>query len=392
MAFLCFALGNSNMDLVKIKEGQEWEIDKYTTKFENSMEIRKKHSKEYDAFCQQYSSPGSVRFFREKEDEIKEWRVLYRKHLVAFSKIVENPSFMGEFVRRKPNFFSEYDRRVILYYRKQMGSHMRKYCRDKKKTDEKLFGMKQGGPRYFEFVREVIFHYSLYLSSHPKAPTIEEIYRQEEMKKRALKKPRATYRPPTIETAYPTALYHLAPQLDSSLGDIDPDILLYDQMDRVEVEPDSLDLFLGSPNFETRYAEVLENQNFFLLGDRASSKEKEEEYRHWYQICEDSFTGKVIAPIIGVHASQISQFESANHCLFLLWEKNREVEKQIAIALYNHADVALIIYQKELVSYYQKKFPKATIIFGEEKERKEGFNDFMIALYNQEYGKKYRLH
>ena len=54
MAILCFANGNSQTEFVKIKKGQEWEIDKYTTQFEDSSDIRNKNKALYQEFQQKY--------------------------------------------------------------------------------------------------------------------------------------------------------------------------------------------------------------------------------------------------------------------------------------------------------------------------------------------------
>ncbi len=386
MAILCFANGNSQAEFVKIKEGQEWEIDKYTTQFEDSSDIRNKNKALYQEFQQRYPDKAcGVHFYRETEEGIKEWKTLYRKHLVAFQKIIENPSFMYYFSRRKKEFFSQYDIRILSYYRKEVASHMKKYCREMKKKDEQEYHMKNGGPRYFAFVREVVFQYSMYLPYHSNEPTIDGFYEAYQSEKKKKQKPTTSREEVHIPRTYQVPVFH--PWQDR----LDPDTILYDEMDREELEVDSLDAFLSSPHFDKRYAGIMEEKKLALLGNTPEDLEEKERYQYWYQACHNGFEGELVAPLLESNKKNLPSLENMNYCLFLLWRREQALERQIAIALQNKASVALICYDTNLVSFYQKKFPSVTFIFGDEKKKKEEFNDFMIDLYNQEYGKKYYL-
>lgn len=106
-----------------LKKGSNIEIDKFTTKFESSEEIRKYFKKEIDEYLEKnkkyiettYKNKnfrGRIAIIeaREKDGslELNQKKVLYKKHLIAFKEIIKDKPTMKRFLaleRRGVNIF-----------------------------------------------------------------------------------------------------------------------------------------------------------------------------------------------------------------------------------------------------------------------------------------------
>ncbi len=387
MAFLMISSGNSYIDAVLLKEGEVWQIDKYTLGLEDSNEVRKKNAQKMKQFEAEhpFSGRGAVRLFQSIEgEEVKEWMVLYHKHAVVFPTLIKNPQFMAFMVKRSREFFAPYDYSVLTYRPKEVARHMGHYCHNLKIADEKETGEKKGR-RYYKFLREVIFQYTQYCKYYSDS-SIDDIYASLKAKQDAKKKgPQKVAKTlPKKVTYIPTPETRIVPTFEP-IEWLDPDQSLYDEMDREEIEPSPLTLFLGAPDFERYYGDIFSQDFLFLFGN---SKEERSEYEKWYAILEEAFPGHICIPQIGKGAKYAQNFDMAKIVIFLVEESEKAVEKAMVEALMNQAKVVIIAKRDSLVAYYQKKFPKA-VVLKEDEEFTSKFADFMIDAYNEERGKKY---
>ena len=262
MSFLAISNGNSSTDLIKIKEGEVWQIDKYTMTFQNSDEIRTKNAAAYRLFLERYPSGrrGAIRLFKPSSHHIgeyHEWTVLYKKHYVAFAKIIQDVSFMRMLVRRSNSFFSRYDYHEITYHPERLKVHMNRYCQNLKKKDQEETNEKGGGKNFYTFMREVLYQYTEYQKQYPGCPSIDTIYQQVMEEKAKSKKKEVVS--PNVEKLPDIPL-------SSPVGEKDPDIVLFDQMDvPIEGKEDPLRDFLYGGDHAHRWTSMFEQEYLFLF-------------------------------------------------------------------------------------------------------------------------------
>lgn len=387
MAFLCIASGRSSTDVVKLKEGEVWEIDQYTMRLEDSSVVRDKNAKLLAQFQKMYphSGTGAVRLFKPShkvEGSWSEWIVLYKKHYIAFQKILTNQMFMQYYARTSQRYFSPYDRKQISYYPRYLKTHMGRYCKELKRRDKEKTG-KNGGPLYYGFIRETIYQYMQYCNSiSPLSPSIDTLYekhlQQEKEKHRVI-----TPSNPTPVFVTPT----------DNEYEIDPDILKWDEIDRTEPRFSMLTSFLCNPEFDRQYGGIFKDSYLFLLGNPPQDMIEKEEYQRWYQYCEEGFDGTVVCPTLSKNTGWVREFEKASIVFFYVREASQTLEKTIALALANRSEVVILLYNPELYANYQKKYKEASIFllnsFLSNDEVIDGVDEFMIAAYNRERDKKY---
>lgn len=181
---LCLVLDENYSIRLPLAKGTGDEIDKYTIKFDNATNLRKKHQKEINEFLKEHQyfldarDPEKKNFYGrivvlEKIDEKYEERmVLFKKHLVAFRNyIYKNTATMQEFARIAEYFNKK--RMISPFLARQIGyngtfsvkSRLEKVKRDLNKN---IY--------FYDILRIIIRCYKQQRELKPNLPTIEYIY------------------------------------------------------------------------------------------------------------------------------------------------------------------------------------------------------------------------
>lgn len=383
MAILCISNGKNEKEAVKIIEDEVWKIDAYTTTLEDSNEVRIVNPAAYQNFQNlfPYAGRGSVRLFLPKRGgEAKEWLVFYRKHEIAFPRILLDLEFMEHYVEEGSRFLTYSDICRIKDYPSQVEEYMKVFCKKLIEKDRITTGRNNGGPLYYGFMRDILYRYLKYSKANLNAPSIDQLYAEYYSETRTLHDFSSSYR----ETSA---------SLIPSESETDPDYLIYDEMDRVEVRYNKLHEFLSNPHFDRYYRDVFKDGYFFILGNAAREIEQKEIYLKWYNYGENGFDGTVVCPAAFKNSGYVDRFEKASIVFFIIFEGELEVERMISLALANQSEVAIQLYDASLYPKYAKKYPQATIFLASMKEEDElldATDDFMIDCYNREKQKGYK--
>ncbi len=359
---------------VKFLESDVWQIDKYTTQFQNSTAIRNANEEKYYEFQKKYPSAGRgyVRLFHmSSRGEIQEWMVLYEKHKLAFPYILQNPDFMKYFVCVNKTYFSPFVQGLLLQKRKDGINQVRKYCRELKAADKKQMGVSDGGVKYYTFMRDIVYQYVAYTRKRSYAKSIDQLVQQHYEDCHSESK---------VQESSIKELFSYFPERD-------PDQILFDIRDNAIPEENLLKEFLGNPNFDRYYDYFSDSDLLFLLGDAIEDFTSQERYEKWYRVCKDGFDGTICCPPLNKNSSLVSHFRDAQIVVFCISQKDRVVESEISVALNNKAEVALITYDPNLWQLYAKKYPGATLIMGKETNFQRQFEEFMIHVYQERKSK-----
>ncbi len=382
MAVLSISNGKNEIESVKILSGEVWKIDKYTTEFEDSYEIRQLNQMKFEKFQLLYPNAGrgSVRLFLPPKwrGESRIWTVFYKKHKVAFSKVLCDEDFMRYYARYGSRYLTFHEKNAIENYPKQLEYCMETFCHSLLMKDEKARDCKGGGPLYFGFMRDILYRYLIYSRKNSNAKTIDQLYAE-------------YYR--EIES-----LTGNNEQIIVSAGlqgnvERDPDDVLYDVMDSVENRYSKLQGFLSNPNFERYYGSIFNDGYLFILGNSIQEYEQKEIYKKWYAYGEQGFDGIVVCPTVSKNSGYIDRFQMANIVFFCVFRSDLEVEKMISLAIINQAEVVIQLYDESLYPRYSKKYPQAIILLSnlmDEDTLLDETDDFMINCYNKARGKRYQ--
>ncbi len=365
MAFLTISSDSSGIEGVKLMEGEVWQIDRYTISFRDSFEIRRKNERLFQAFQKRYpqSGDGNVSLLVPNRKEYKKWTVLYEKHFIAFKKILNDE-----------NFLDYYDSLEQSKHFVQSSRSVYQFLKETQPRD--------GNKLYFEVMRDMIWNYMQYVKTHPKAKSIDQLNQEAFREENS--------RPSFLVS--PTRVQQERRILSTKHHEVDPDIEIYDQMDRVEGRYNILDGFLGNPHFDRHYQNVFTDGYFFLLGTTIESLLQKEIYQQWYQYAENGFEGTVVCPALYKNSSSLTELEKASIAMFCIFEEELEVEKLIALTLANQAEVIIELYDFQLYPRYSKKFPKAIIVIPgiqDENTVLDLTDAFMIDCYNHANNKRY---
>lgn len=190
MAYLCISKNRSSSDVILLQEGEVFEIDKYTTKFLDSEALRKRNKKQTKEYNETYpeGKRGGIRLFVPTGDELIEYPVLYKKHVIAFREIIKNYQFMAHYseIKRNQEYYAYKERTgnnrgnhetdLLTRIMKQKNpTSVSEYIRYLKWLDENNCKVKGGGRRYYEFIRGIIHNYNKYLETHPTLPDVDHI-------------------------------------------------------------------------------------------------------------------------------------------------------------------------------------------------------------------------
>lgn len=398
MAFLCISNGRSSTEIVKLIEGELYEIDKETIKFFDSDHIREKYKSKLKTFNDEYpnATSASIRIFDDENESENGLNVLYKKHLIAFKEIIKNEEFMKylcrvEYAKEKDMektgkyqkiYIDEYQRKGILF--KGFSSSVKDLLRNIKAHDKRKDGAKNGGKRYFDFIRYVLTKYDFYINKHnPKLPTINEIYKNhisilENAKLQKNEEEREISE--IIEYELETSS---AERIITETDFID--VNGYQEMMYPEESPY---LFFESPNFDRYYYRFFENSHISILGD---SREKED-YEKWYSISERCFTGDICCLALAKNYNLYTEFDNSILNIFCCMEKNKDLERIIAKSVINKALTIVISSDIELLELYSQKYQDIRTIHYKEDDKEVSERELVeifIRLYNDEYRKVY---
>ncbi|MEG2322509.1 MAG: hypothetical protein RSB71_03410 [Bacilli bacterium] len=178
-----------------LKEDDNIELDKFTSHFENSDEIREKFKTIIEPYLIQHQNfiksvehktgkkyRGSIVIleaigFKEPILEIKKMRVLYKKHLIAFKEMVKNSQTMKKFIvldsiranelgiKKLTTPFIQREIRYSNYAVKSQVEFIRAYIKRDKKS-------------FYDSLRLIIKAYEEIRKTNPKLKTIEAIYKE----------------------------------------------------------------------------------------------------------------------------------------------------------------------------------------------------------------------
>ncbi len=366
MAILTILSDSSSNEGIKIIEDDVWKIDRYTTALRDSFEVRRKNDRLFQEFQRKYpqSGSGSISLLVPKRNEYKKWNVLYEKHLIAFRKILEDDDFLEYYdsLVQSGHFFQS---SVAVY---QMLKSIKPH---------------QENRLYFEIMRDMIWNYLQYTKENPNAKSIDQLY-EEAFKEGSI---------------YPKFMLPKAPtfqerrNLSTKYHEVDPDIEIYDQQDRVDGRYSLLDGFLGNPHFERHYPNTFIDGYFFLLGTVMENPLQKEIYQNWYTYAENGFDGTVVCPLLSKNSNFLNKLDKASIAMFCIFEEDPEVEKLIALTLVNQAEVIIELYDITLYPKYSKKYPKAVIVLSgiqDEDTVLDTTDTFMIDCYNHANSKRYQ--
>lgn len=186
---LCLILDKDGYYRLVLKSGTSFEIDDYTTKFEDSDGIRKKHKKEINDFLQKYSDTiknsnnpnyeGRIAVVIPKKIgmDITEYqkKVLYKKHIIAFEYFINDKTYLIDLVkyerslRKDDKLVSDYISRIIFSRYVKNNTIIREFKKYLKEEKNRKIA-------YYDLVRDALACYNQSREYRPFLPSIDKIY------------------------------------------------------------------------------------------------------------------------------------------------------------------------------------------------------------------------
>lgn len=392
MAFLCISNSKKSNNVVIVKEGKLYEIDRETSRYVNSAAILKKYKKEVEKFKRLFPDHKNINIYILNDDltpsnEI----VIYQTHRMAFDEIVKNKSFMRylckvEYARLKDSerygeryevFIEEFERKGILWH--NFNRSVERVISILRSRDKDKDGVSRGGKRFYGFVRYVLTRYDYFVNNkNPELPNVNDIIydKLNQLSSVALQKEEEirTIADPDIEEI----------KRDNIITETDfVDQIGYDLMDPQE----DLYSFFKFPNFDRYYDEPYHDQ-IAILG---TSKNRED-YQKIYEISANCFSGNICCPVLGEQSSLLKKFDDSKLVIFYVDEKDKSTEYLMARSIQNQAGVVILSAEPELIAAYTKKYKGSIGIICGEEQKNEMENELVqvfINLYNSEYRRFY---
>jgi hypothetical protein len=369
MAYLTIANGRDFNRSIVVMEDEPYRIDRYTTKLLNSDKIREKYPDKLKEYKERYpyGYDGSVRFFsKEKDDSIREWRVLYKKHVIAFPEIMKNKKFVRTYAledRRKERatansskpFYSlipKYELIGILDYNFQ--ASVNRLIKGLKEKDREKDGVRGGGKAYFSFLRNVITRYMEYQTLHPECPTIEAIYEAHFMKVEKAKIQKPSMTGPAIETP---VIDFAEPVTASNYNRIHDEYLTEEEIEGMRV--DNPFTFFDMPLFDRYYGDLFTYNHIILTGDRLNVPEL---YKKLYEVCAHCFNGSICCPQLGKEPGLLNKFNDAKALILLTDELTPQLKYSLTSAKQSEIETVLFTDNKEIIEWCSHRFKNAHII------------------------------
>lgn len=149
---------------IPIKSGDYNFISKYTTRYNDSSEIRKANSKIVKDFEEIFNDYGDIVVIDDTKEN-KRVKVLYKKDIIVFKNLLLSQKYIQHLVERRViSNLSEWDYRVIMF------RDNKSYKKDIKKVFEKRSD-------YYLVILNIIKNYDNYRRIYTDLPSKTEIYR-----------------------------------------------------------------------------------------------------------------------------------------------------------------------------------------------------------------------
>ena len=128
MLHLVIASGKYCEKSIIIKTGTYKELSSYTTKFNDSKELRDKNKKVVNNFFERYHLNGDIVIMDDSNNA--RVRVLYRNDVKIVKELVKSQNLMKYLVENNILLVSEYDYKAIMYYKnKDYLKHINTYLK-----------------------------------------------------------------------------------------------------------------------------------------------------------------------------------------------------------------------------------------------------------------------
>lgn len=413
MAYLVISNGREFSESILLLEGEQHEIDRFTSKCIDSDEIRKKKAKEFKTFQQKYpdGKNGSVRFFYldgDSQGEIKEGFVLYKKHMIAFQEIIRNEAFMLSYVRVErakvyaadsefrnhmtgiSNYDLKYDLNGMIHH--SFNASLNRYIKRLKDCDKQKEGITGGGEKYFALMRTLIIRYNEYIKTRPELPTIDDIYKAHLAKLSGTKLQKTS----TPLTDYPSSLDILEGEepeyvqqrlFQENYNQLHDEYLTREEIESMYVEDPYV--FFTSPDFDRYYGGLFRGEHIIVHGN----VQNREFYEKWEKICRICFDGMICCPPLGQNIELMNEFDTATLIVLFMTEDNRQLKYQVSRAKQNGTPVVVVSDDQQLIEQYQRLFKDAKIIYNPEGEiapTRKQIVDAFVQLHNDKYKKVYK--
>ena len=320
MSYLCFVNGRNQNEIVKIFEGELFEIDRLTTNFINSDAIRKKYKKEFAEFQARYPSAknGAVRIYGENIFSENGQRVLYKKHKIGFTQITKDVSFLKwfgkcELAKQKKDriMYDTYRLRGIGEFGRELVC-IREVLTELKRYDRKDTNLKGGGKRYYRFLRALLNYYESYRLKFNK-PSIDEIWKEhlKQLEKANLERQNEVKDiiPPTNEEL--ADVLTVEHEMRMTFYDEGSSIIYDEEPDKIYYE-EPLYEFFTCDYFDRYYSDIFYDDSLMIVGD-ITVPEDSEQLSPWREVATTCYNGTtVISSLKSFTQSDLNNFNNAN--------------------------------------------------------------------------------
>ena len=157
MLHLVIASGKYCEKSIIIKTGNYEELSSYTTKFNDSKELRDKNKKVVNNFFEGYKLNGDIVIMDDSNNA--RVRVLYKNDVKIVKELVKSQNLMKYLVENNILLVSEYDYKAIMFYKnKDYLKHINTYLKSRK--------------NYYATIRIILKGYEKYQKKHKELPSI----------------------------------------------------------------------------------------------------------------------------------------------------------------------------------------------------------------------------
>lgn len=157
MLHLVIASGKYCDKNIIIRTGTYEELSSYTTKFNDSKELRDKNKKVVNKFFERYHLNGDIVIMDDSNNT--RVRVLYKNDVKIVKELVKSQNLLKYLVENSILLVSEYDYKAIMYYKnKDYLKHINTYLKSRKS--------------YYETIRIILKGYEKYQKKHKELPSI----------------------------------------------------------------------------------------------------------------------------------------------------------------------------------------------------------------------------
>lgn len=378
MVYLSIVNGRNQNELVKLYEGEIYEIDRLTINFISSDDIRKRYKAKLAEFKKKYphAADGAVRIYGDGVYSENGQRVLYKKHKVAFNHIIKDKHFLRWTSER--DLSGRYGRvikdvyilRGITQFHREI-TRINQYIKELKRKDKEDTGLTGGSTRYYLFMRALLNRYEEYRKIYHK-PSIDEIWKEH------LRKLDSSKTKLVKKTIKPNSII----KEDVSLEEYD-----HEEFDiKLEYEEPLYEFFTGD-YFEQYYGNIFVDDELVILTD-TSKIENNQRVASIINATEICYNGIItIGNMKRINAEINDSFNQAQIIIFYVENDSQHLELLLAIAKVNHAKILLVTNDLELLQKYQKRYKNIIPLFdnGEVKLEKM-IADFFAEEYRQARG------